>query len=100
MPTKRVVIVRKSRRDNLPERLQEALQEGLAEVGIKATVETERVKTTRLVRALVIAAQFRHMDYLERQEVLWRIVRDSLPTDDQRRVSIIMAVTPDDVGTD
>lgn len=85
-------------RDTFGRRLRQSLEKGLEQRGIQATVETEAVRFTQLHRALVTSPQFEDMGHGERQDILWRILRDELSPEEQLRVSVVVALTPDEVG--
>jgi hypothetical protein len=84
--------------EDLGLRLRNVLEDGLSKVGIRAEVETEPVRTTRLHRAMVISPHFEHLSHLERQEVVWNILRRSLSTEEQLCVSVVLAMTPGEVN--
>jgi acid stress-induced BolA-like protein IbaG/YrbA len=81
-------------------KLRDVLERGLRERQIDATVETERVRNTALYRALVVTPQFEHMYHSERQDIIWRIITEAMSTEELLHISTILALTPDDIGTD
>ena len=82
------------------EKLKSALKDGLADLGITAEVLSEPVRRTRLYRFYVISNEFEHMQHTERQEVVWRIVRDVLGIPGATRISMVLTLTMDEVGDD
>ena len=80
--------------ENFGERLEEALRDGLRKVGIEAEVETQPVPTTLLHRAIVVSPQFRELGYMDRQEVIWRILDQFFSRDDQLYISSVWTMTP------
>jgi hypothetical protein len=74
-------------------RLRNDLVQGLDKAGIKARVDTEPVKGTKLHRVFVIANAFAHLRPAERQDLVWRIVDQSLMPDERLQISMIYTVT-------
>ena len=85
----------------LQKKLEQVLADGFKVAGIHATIETERVPTTKLVRATVVSKQFEHLRLTERQDLVWRIVDQAFKPEEQIRLSI-WTLTPDqmDYGSD
>jgi hypothetical protein len=79
------------------ERLAQALREGLQKVGIEATVEVEPVRSTLLHRALAVSPQFAELGYMDRQEVVWRIINHYFSPEDKLYVSSVYTMTPDEM---
>lgn len=84
--------------DRFGDKLRSVLQRGLHERSIEARVSTEHVRRTTLHRAMVVSPQFEDMSHLERQEVVWQVIRSKLSPDEQLRISIVMALTPEEIG--
>lgn len=84
--------------DSFAGRLGTVLRDGLRRAGISASVETEPVPDTLLHRAVVTSPQFAAMEYLERQDVLWRILSQALEPAEKLRVSLLIAMTPDELN--
>jgi len=78
-------------------RIREALRAGLAEGGIEARVETQKVRTTRLHRVIVSAPQFEQLRPSERQDLAWRIIDQRFSPDEQLLISMILTLTPDEL---
>jgi hypothetical protein len=74
--------------------LRSALVEDLAKAGIRARVELEPVRTTRLHRVFVLAPEFRELKHSERQNLVWRIADRVLDPDQQLLISMIITLTP------
>jgi acid stress-induced BolA-like protein IbaG/YrbA len=79
------------------QRLELALRQGLEQLGIQAEVETEPVRTTRLYRAMVTSPQWEELGYMDRQEVVWRILDRYFTRDEQLHVASVTTLTPDEV---
>ncbi len=77
----------------LGSRLRDVLIQGLDTAGIEARVDIERVQGTRLHRVFVIADAFAKLRPLERQDLVWRIIDQSLTPDERLQVSMIYTVT-------
>ncbi|NOT01027.1 MAG: hypothetical protein HOP29_10405 [Phycisphaerales bacterium] len=86
-----------SRTNGFASRLRDALVTDLAQTDIKAKVETELVRGTRLHRVWVIAPKFARLRPRERQDLVWRIVDRHFNPDDQLRISMIFTVTPSEL---
>lgn len=86
-----------TRSDAFPTRLKRILEEGLHVGGIKAEVEIEKVKGTKLYRVYVIAPQFENLNASERQDLVWRILGQHLRSEEQLQISMIYPVTSDDL---
>jgi hypothetical protein len=76
--------------------LKSTLVKSLKDAGIHATVRSEPVPHTRLVRLAIYAPQFKAMKHSERQDFVWRIVEQALPPEDQMRISMILTLTTDE----
>ena len=83
--------------DTFEGRLRTTLHDGLQAVGIDAAVETEPVPNTLLHRVLVTSGQFEALGYLDRQELVWRIVSQAFPPDERQHISSIWTTTPDEL---
>ena len=83
---------------SFPKRLRDTLVRDLAAGGLRAAVATERVPTTKLHRVFVTSPQFKHLSPAERQNLVWRIVRQAFGPDEQLLVSMILTLTPDEVN--
>ena len=86
---------------NRPEflaRLTTALVDGLGAAGIAAQVNSEPVRTTKLHRVKVLAPKFKALKHTERQNLVWRIAEQTLSPEEQLRISMIVTLTPDEVG--
>lgn len=79
-------------------RLHAALRRGLAVAGIDASVEIERVRSLRLYRVLVKSPDFDPLSITERQDLVWRIVRQSFTADEQLNISVILTLTPGELN--
>lgn len=81
-------------------KLEDTIRTGLRHRGIEADVQTEKVRFTNLWRAYVISDQIEDMSHLERQDLVWRIVRDNLTPEEQLRISMILLLTPNESGSE
>lgn len=79
------------------ERVRTALVDGLHRVGIAAEVDIEPVPTTLLHRAMVVSSQWSEMDYMDRQEVVWRILDTAFSRDEQIHISTVTTLTPEEL---
>ena len=77
----------------LKRRLHDDLIQGLQTAGIAAKVDIERVQGTKLHRVFVVADAFAKLRPAERQDLVWRIVDQSLTADERLRISMIFTVT-------
>lgn len=84
-------------RNGFAARLEHILAVGLKTAGIDASIATEPVQGTRLHRVYVTAKKFANLRPTERQDLIWRIVGQSLGPDEQLRISMIYVVTPDEL---
>lgn len=74
-------------------RLRDELIRGLNTAGIKATVDIEQVRGTKLHRVFVVADAFAKLRPGERQDLVWRIADQALSPDERLRISMIFTVT-------
>lgn len=82
------------------EEVKACLNAGLEAVGIKARIETEPVRGTRLHRFYVVARGFASMRPSERQNLVWRIVGQQFTPEQQLRISMILTPTDRDLVVD
>jgi hypothetical protein len=74
-------------------RLRSVLVTNLAKAGIKVEdFSTEPIRGTKLNRVLLVADAFDNMGPSERQDLIWRIVGQHFTSDEQLRISMIMAL--------
>lgn len=78
-------------------RIRSSLSEELANAGVEAAVETERVPTTRLHRVMVTAKKFGQLRPSERQDLVWRIIKQHFSAEEQLLISMILTLTPDEL---
>ena len=76
--------------------LKKALVDTLQANGLKATVKSTRVPTTKLYRLSVRSPQFKAMTPSERQNLVWRIADRAISRDNQMRISMILTLTDDE----
>jgi hypothetical protein len=75
-------------------RLRSVLVTNLAKAGIKVEdFSTEPIRGTKLNRVLLVADAFDNMGPSERQDLIWRIVGQHFTSDEQLRISMIMALS-------
>lgn len=79
-------------------RIKRALVDDLGRAGIIATVITEPIHGTKLHRVTVVAAKFARMRFSERQGVVWRIVDNAIPKEEQLFISMILTLTPSEAA--
>lgn len=75
------------------QRLAAALKDGLKLGGIAASIVTQAIPATKLVRVLVTAPQFSKLRPSERQDLVWRIVSQHFTPDEQLQISMIVTLT-------
>ena len=85
-------------RPRFPQQVMNVLAKDLQKVGIKAKIETEPVRLTKLHRFVVLSEQFKNMRPSERQRVVWGIIEREFDPDEQLRISMILTVTPVEMG--
>ena len=80
-------------------RLKRALVEGLGVAGVDdVEVLAESIPGTHLHRITVVSEKFRQLQFSERQDLLWRIIRQRLTPEQELRISMILTLTPDDLA--
>jgi hypothetical protein len=82
---------------NFADQLPQLLEDDLANAGVRAKVEVEKVPKTRLHRVFVVS---KHRDRLRPSEwdaLVWRILRNHFGPDADLRVSSIFTVTPQEL---
>ena len=82
------------------DRLLPELRRALDAVGINAEIVTEPIPWTKAHRISIIARGWTHMDPLERQNLAWRIADRVLDWDDRLKISMILTITPEELGED
>ena len=76
-------------------RLRNAIDEELSKLDIAPTeVSVEPIARTNLFRFRIVAPKFSKLRHIERQDLVWRVVRLHLGDDEQLRISTITTVTP------
>jgi stress-induced morphogen len=75
-----------------PEKLVAELKSRLG-----ATVESEKLPGSTRYSFLVISDKFKKKSPARRQEMVWKIVDDSLSQDEAFKISIILPVEPSEV---
>lgn len=76
-------------------RLKAALHAGLAQLDIPPTdVLFEAVPGTKLFRCRIVAPKFSKLRHLERQDLVWRLVRKELGEEGELHISTITTLTP------
>jgi hypothetical protein len=74
-------------------RLREALRKGLHELGFDAEVEFERSDAPGWFRIYVFSNHFERFLESERQDILWRVIKERWDREDQLRVSLTLVFT-------
>ena len=72
-------------------KLIELLKAGLAEHEINATVELERSGLRGRYRLFVTSPDFKKLAESERQDILWRVLRERWTREDQLRITLALA---------
>lgn len=78
---------------NQKKKLQEALRDGLDEYGIKAEIDLEASAAAGRYRLFVISEDFAQFNEAERQDVLWRVIKERWARQDQLRITLSLALT-------
>jgi hypothetical protein len=90
--------VKNSPRPSLADRVVTALKAGLKTSGFAVEgVEIEPIKGTRLFRVTVVARGFDKIWVTERQDLVWRILDQSLSPEEQLRISMVVTLSPSEV---
>lgn len=74
-------------------RLQESLASQLAEAGFEVIVELEESGLRGRYRLFVISNDFERLLELERQDIIWRALKEVWPREDQLRITLSLALT-------
>jgi hypothetical protein len=75
-------------------KLVQTLRDGLNSAGIKAEVDLEPIRGTKLRRVYVVSPTFEKLRHSERQDLVWRIVNFTFPQEDQLKISMILTLSP------
>jgi hypothetical protein len=90
--------VKDTPRPSLPDRVISALKAGLKTSGFAVEgVEIEPIKGTKLFRVTVVARGFDKIWVTERQDLVWRILDQSLSPAEQLRISMVVTLSPSEV---
>jgi hypothetical protein len=82
-------------RQTLVNRVVAALKAGLTTSGFAVDgIETEPIKGTRLFRVTVVARGFEKIWVTERQDLVWRILDQTLTKPEQLQISMIVTLAP------
>jgi hypothetical protein len=87
-PPSGVVVVRK---------LAAAIKRVFGDLRLKVEVSSEVVPGTKLRRVYVVAPSFRRMEFMERQNFIWRIANNALTPRELMMITMILTLTPQDV---
>lgn len=93
-------MVRTRRRSTSPrflQRLLDALVADLAQGGIEAEADFQKVEGSDRYRVMVLSPQFEHVWVTERQELVWRIAHRALIPEERMRIGPILTLTPDEL---
>ena len=82
------------------QKLIKTLRTGLNSAGLKAEVELEPIRGTKLRRVYVVSPTFEKLRHSERQDLVWRIVGFTFPQEDQLRISMIVTLSPRELRGD
>jgi hypothetical protein len=83
-----------------PDLIKLTIIEGLKSQQIAADVASEPIRTTRLHRFMVTAPKFKKLTPRERQELVWHIIDNTIPKEDQLSISTIRTLTPEELSGD
>jgi hypothetical protein len=88
-------------RKSFARRVVAALRKGLATAGVAIDeVETEPIRGTRLIRVTLLSRGFEHVNPLERQTLVWRILNQVLTPEERLQLIMVLTLTPSElVGT-
>jgi acid stress-induced BolA-like protein IbaG/YrbA len=80
--------------------MEEQVRAALLAVGY--TVDQIQLEVTQRgnVGGFVISPRFAGQSQVERQEALWAVLREKLPSDQLHRIVSILTMTPDEVDDD
>ena len=79
-------------------RLTESLEAGLHERGFKATVNLDKSTLAGKYRLFVVSRTFGKLSEAERQDVIWQVIREKWSRADQLRLTLTLALTPDEAN--
>ena len=76
------------------QRIRETLVNGLSTAGIKAQIEFEPIRGTKLRRITLLSKQFEKLRPSERQDLVWRIMSQEFTPQEQLQISMILTLAP------
>jgi hypothetical protein len=97
MPVRQIAPARSSEHHTLVDEL--AAEWGAAQsANAEPVILEERERGGRLVHVYVVWSKWRHMDRVERSEIIMEAAEKHLPQDQVLNVSIAMGLTPDEAS--
>ncbi len=88
----------KNLKANEIKKLKASVVDGLDEYGIKAEVDLEPSGLPGRYRLYVVSKDFAKLQEAERQDVLWRVIKDRWTREDQLRITLSLALTEEEAG--
>jgi hypothetical protein len=79
-------------------KLKASLVSGLRDYGIRAEVDFEPSGLTGRYRLYVVSKDFDKLQEAERQDMLWRVIKDRWTRQDQLRITLSLALTEKEAG--
>jgi hypothetical protein len=79
-------------------RLKASVVAGLRDYGIKAEADLEPSGLPGRYRLYVVSKDFAKLREAERQDVLWRVIKDRWTREDQLRITLSLALTEKEAG--
>ena len=74
-------------------KLEKLVVDGLKECGIKAKVEIEASGFAGHYRLFAVSPDFETLSEAERQDILWRVLKDKWKRKDQLRITLSLALS-------
>ena len=81
------------RQNKIPHKIMNAIVEGLEERKIPVKVEYEKSALRGLYRFYVVSDKFDRLSNAERQDIVWRIIKNNLEPADTLRITMVMTLT-------
>jgi len=79
-------------------KLKASVRSGLREHRIKAKVDLEPSGLPGRYRLYVVSKDFARLQEAERQDILWRVIKDCWTREDQLRITLSLALTEKEAG--
>jgi ribosome maturation factor RimP len=90
--------VKKFNKRSFQNRLRRVLSDNLDNLGLtNSDVSVQSVPHTDVVRVFLKNSKFKSMPQMERQELVWRILDEKLPDEDEKlHISTVLTLTPEE----